>query len=263
MTGIPIIMTAFGTTADAIATYAALEEAIGRGFPGDEIIWTYSSRVVTRTLQAQDKPALHLQDALEALAGLGPGMAVVQSLHLFPGSEFHRLALIAGRSGLRCAIGSPLFTLPADYERLGPILEPIVGDKLDKAILILGHGTGHPTWTAYYSLERILRRRFGSRLYVGVVEKFPNSDHLPDEIAAAGFTEAIIVPLFLVGGMHVFRDIVGDGQTKSSWMTRLEEKNIAVTCFHHGLGLLPGLAELVVDHIAEAREKLLSGGPAE
>ena len=92
------------------------------------------------------------------------------------------------------------------------------------------------------------------------MEKFPDSDYLPDEIAAAGFTETVIIPLFLVSGMHVHRDIFGDGKDKKSWMVRLHEKNITVTCFHHGLGILPGMAELVVNHIAAAREKLLLAG---
>ncbi len=257
MDTIPIVMTAFGTTADALSTYAALDDRIRRSFPDEEIIWTYSSRVVTRRLQASDKPALHLEEALDELAARGVGKAVVQSLHLFPGSEFHRLAKIVGKSGLQCAVGAPLFTTPEDYERLGLILEPIVGDNPEQAVLILGHGTGHPVWTAYYALEKILRRRFGRRLFVGVVEKFPDSSHLPDEIAARGFAETIIVPLFLVGGMHVFRDIVGNGEDELSWMSRLQERNITPTCFHHGLGLVPGMAELVVDHIAEARRKLL------
>ena len=258
---IPIVLTAFGTTADALATYAQIDSSIRKSYPDEEIIWAYSSRVVTRTLQARGKqPVLHLEEALGQLAARGIGKAVVQSLHLFPGTEFHRLVAITEKSGLRCGVGAPLFTTPEDYDQLGRILQPVAGDRTDQAILILGHGTGHPIWTAYYALEKILRRRFGNRLFVGVVEKFPDSDYLPDEIAAAGFTETVIIPLFLVSGMHVHRDIFGDGKDKKSWMVRLHEKNITVTCFHHGLGILPGMAELVVNHIAAAREKLLLAG---
>jgi len=255
---IPIVLTAFGTTADALATYAEIDGAIRKSYPDEEIIWAYSSRVVTRTLQARgQQPVLHLEEALGQLSDRGIARAVIQSLHLFPGNEFHRLVSITEKSGLKCGIGAPLFTTPEDYDLLGRILEKIVGNRADQAILILGHGTGHPIWTAYYALEKILRRRFGNRLFVGVVEKFPNSEHLPNEIAAGGFTEAIVVPLFLVSGMHVHRDIFGEGEGKVSWMARLHQKNIAATCFHHGLGLLPGMAELVVSHIGAARDKLL------
>lgn len=258
MATIPIVMTLFGTTADSLAVYASIEETIRRSYPDEEITWSFSSRAVTRALQAGDKQALHLQDALAALAARGFDKAVVQSLHLFPGSEFHRLMAVTGTSGLQCSIGAPLFTSPQDYEQLGRIIEPLAGDNPAEAILVLGHGTDHPVWTAYYALEKILRRRFGNRLFVGVVEKFPASDHLPDEIAACGFTQAVIVPLFLVGGMHVRRDIVGDNESGTSWMARLRDRNIAATCYLHGLGLLPGLAELIIRHISEARNKLLA-----
>lgn len=255
---IPIVLTAFGTTADALATYAEIDGAIRKSFPDEEIIWAYSSRMVTRTLQSREKqPVLHLEEALGQLAARGITRAVVQSLHLFPGTEFHRLVAITEKSGIKCGVGTPLFTTPEDYDRLGRILVPVAGDRTGQAILILGHGTGHPVWTAYYALEKILRRRFGNRLFVGVVEKYPDSSHLPDEIAASGFSEAMIIPLFLVSGMHVQRDIFGSGEGKVSWMARLHEKNIAATCFHHGLGLLPGMTDLVVSHIAAAQEKLL------
>lgn len=258
---VPLVLTAFGTTADALATSTALEAAVRRSYPDDELIWAYSSRVVPRLLQDRGQPPRpHLAEVLEQLAGRGITRAVVQSLHLFPGSEFHRLLAVTGKSGLNCGIGAPLFTTPEDYHQLGRILEEAVAVRADQAILILGHGTNHPTWTAYYALEKILRRRFGPRLFVGVVEKFPDSSHLPEEIAAAGFTAAVIVPLFLVSGMHVRRDIFGDGGGKDSWLVRLREKNITATCFHQGLGLLPGIADLVIRHIAAARGTFLQAG---
>lgn len=254
---VPIILTAFGTTADALATYAAIDKVIRRHSPDEEIIWAYSSQVVTRSLQGRGNvAALHIEEALGQLAARGAAQVVVQSLHLFPGSEFHRLHGIARKSSLQVAIGKPLFTEPEDYHALGRILQPILGQRPDEAILLLGHGTSHPVWTAYYTMEKILRRRFGDRLFVGVVEKAPDSSHLIDEIAGCGYTEVFVVPLFLVNGMHYRRDIVGESQ--ESWLARLRRRSITATCLQHGLGLLPGIGELIVAHIASARRNLLA-----
>ena len=253
---LPIIMTAFGTTSDALATYAYLGGMVGNAFPDDEIIWAYSSRMVTRELQQREnQSAMHLEEVLEKLASQGISKIVVQSLHLFPGIEFHRLHQATRQSGLDFAIGLPLFTAPSDYDRLAAILQPVIRSRPEQAILLLGHGTDHPVWTAYYSLEKILRRTFGNRLYVGVVEKSPDSSHLVDEIAEAGFTEVGILPLFLVKGLHYRRDIIGDGP--GSWLSRFQRKNIAAGCIADGLGFMPGVAELIITHIASAREKLL------
>lgn len=253
---IPLIMTAFGTTSDALATYAHLDGMIRKSCPDDEIIWAYSSRRIACELQRRENnSAIHLEEALGQFLARGISQVVVQSLHLFPGTEFHRLHAITRQSGLDCAIGLPLFTSPRDYDQLGKILQPIIPARPEQAILVLGHGTNHPVWTAYYSLEKILRRRFGDRLFVGVVEKSPDSSHLVDEIADAGYTEVGIIPLFLVNGMHYRRDIVGDGP--ATWLSRLKKRGIAGSCINHGLGLLPGVAELIVNHIAAARDNLL------
>lgn len=252
---LPIVMTAFGTTSDALATYAYLGGMVGRAFPDDQIIWAYSSRTISKLQQRENQPAMHLQEVLEKLAIQGSTKVVVQSLHLFPGTEFHRLHQATRQSGLDCTIGLPLFTAPADYDCLAAILQPVIRLRPEQAILLLGHGTNHPVWTAYYSLEKILRRTFGNRLFVGVVEKSPDSSQLVDEIAEAGFTEVGIIPLFLVKGLHYRRDIIGDGP--GSWLSRFQSRNIAAGCIADGLGFMPGVAELIIAHIATAREKLL------
>ncbi len=252
---IPIIMTAFGTTSKAIKTYTHLDSRIRDHFPDEEIIWTYSSKMVTRELQERDgSEIVHPEKVLRQLAARGIEKAVVQSLHLFPGIEFHSLHQFIQKSPLECAMGMPLLTTPQDYHEIAEILQPLISKRPEKAILVLGHGTNHPVWTAYYSLEKILRQRFGQRIYVGVVEKDPDSSHLVGEIAEAGFTEICIIPLFLVAGMHYRRDIVSDN--KSSWLSQLEKRNISVESIDYGLGLYPGFDKIIIRHIAEAGKSL-------
>jgi len=149
----------------------------------------------------------------------------------------------------------PLLTSPEDYEQLGEVLRPVISRQADKAILILGHGTNHPVWTAYYCLEKILRKKFGDGIYVGVVEKFPATDDIIDEIAERGFSRVSIIPLFLVAGMHYRRDIIGDSAT--SWKSRLENRKITVECIDYGLGLYPGIEKIIIRHINEAKTTLL------
>ncbi|GAB6193878.1 sirohydrochlorin cobaltochelatase [Desulfocastanea catecholica] len=252
---IPIIMSAFGTTSKAVATYTRLDTALRHHFPGTEIIWAYSSRMITRELhQRQESTVEHPAEVLRRLAAEGVRAVIMQSLHLFPGTEFHGLLRIAGTSPLNCTVGKPLLTSPEDYQQVGEILRPVIAERPQKAILVLGHGTDHPIWTAYYTLEKILRKKFGERIFVGVVEKFPDSAHLVEEIANRGFTRVCILPLFLVAGMHYRRDIISD--SPSSWRSRLQRRNIAVESLDYGLGLYPGLEELIIRHIVVARKSI-------
>jgi sirohydrochlorin cobaltochelatase len=246
-----IIMAAFGTTSKAVETYTHLDKRIRCHYPEEEIIWTYSSKTVTKELQDRDgSEVFHPEKVLRQLAARGVEKAIVQSLHLFPGVEFHSLCELVRKSPVECATGMPLLTTPQDYHEIAEILQPVISHRPEKAILILGHGTNHPVWTAYYSLEKILRKKFGKKIFVGVVEKYPDSSHLVDEIAETGFTEVCIIPLFLVAGMHYRRDIISD--KKSSWLSQLEERNISVESIDYGLGLYPGFDKIIIRHIAEA-----------
>jgi sirohydrochlorin cobaltochelatase len=250
---LPIIMSAFGTTSNAISTYTQIDNSIRDSFPQAKIIWTYSSRMITRELREQkESKVAHPEEVLQQLAAQGISKVIVQSLHLFPGTEFHSLLQIARKSPLECSVGRPLLTTPFDYDQVGEILRPIISMRPNKAILVLGHGTDHPVWTAYYSLEKILRMKFGDRIYVGVVEKYPDTTHLVDEIVNRGFPEVLIIPLFLVAGMHYRRDIISD--KTSSWRSRLQNRNIEVESIDYGLGLYPGIEKIITRHIKEARE---------
>lgn len=157
------------------------------------------------------------------------------------------------RAGLSCSSGFPLISSPEDYTEICRVLQPFIATAPKKATLVLGHGTYHPTWTAYYCLETFLRRRFGPHIFVGAVEKYPESKYLVDEISAAGYKEVRIIPFFLVAGMHYRRDIVGTGE--SSWQTRLKKRGIETEAVDHGLGMLPGFDKIIIRHIEAAIRK--------
>ena len=255
---IPLLIAAFGTTPAALATYSTLEGAIRRHFPEHEIIWSYAAKAATKLTQQGGAAPLSPAKALRQLAARGYDRVMVQSLHLLPGAEFHELQRIVQQSGISCAMGMPLFCTPEDYDELGEILRPVIGARPGKAILLLGHGTTHPSWTAYFCLEKILRRKFGDRIFAGVLEKFPDSKNLPDDIKAAGFTEVCVIPFLFIAGMHYHRDIAGDSRT--SWMTRLHDNDLAVEIISHGLGLFPGLEKLLIRHIDDAMQKFVGSG---
>jgi sirohydrochlorin cobaltochelatase len=253
---LPIIMSAFGTTSKAIATYSQLDKSIRNHFPQTEIIWAYSSKMIARELREQKTSTVMTpEEVLSQLTTRGIEKAIVQSLHLFPGTEFHSLFQIARKSQLNCAIGMPLLTSPEDYDQIGEILRPIISKRPENAILVLGHGTDHPVWTAYYSLEKILRKKFGERIYVGVVEKYPDTAHLVNEIADDGFSQVCIIPLFLVAGMHYRRDIISENP--ASWQSHFQSRNIEVEAIDHGLGLYEGIDKIIIDHINKARETII------
>lgn len=251
----PIILTAFGTTSSAQATYEKIEREMTSRLPTCQIYWSYSSRIVTARLKSEQEITIKtIPELLNEFKEQGRDKVLIQSLHLFPGHEFHKLCRHVSLSTLSCGIGNPLLTLPEDYQQLAHILTPVISNiNSETAILVMGHGTDHPSWTAYCALQDYLQNNFGSRVFVGVVEKYPNCDHLIESIVKKGFKQVYMIPLFLVAGLHYKRDMIG---SDTSWKTRLEKHNITVDCNPHGLGMLSGIENIIYEHIQTAAQQI-------
>lgn len=251
----PLILTAFGTTSSAQATYVKIENEIQKLLPTLQIYWSFSSRIVTAQLKKEQNITIKtIPDLLNECKEHGQSKALVQSLHLFPGHEFHKLCHQVSQSTMSCGIGNPLLTLPQDYLQLTQLIAPIIHSMSDQtAILVMGHGTDHPSWTSYYALQEHLHNFFGDHVFVGVVEKYPNCDHLIKNIVEKGFKHVYMIPLFLVAGLHYSRDMIG---AALSWKTRLEEHGIIVDSYSHGIGMLPGIESLICEHIHTAAKTI-------
>jgi sirohydrochlorin cobaltochelatase len=200
-----------------------------------------------------------LTDLLLKLNHDSQNKVVIQSVHVTPGHEFHRIVRSSAASVVPTAIGMPLLTAPDDYQRVARSLLPLIEGQPGSAVLIVGHGTDHPTWTAYPALEVVLRKYAGNRVFVATLEKFPDSSTLIDEITASGFQHVLVIPCLMVAGMHFKRDIIGD--IDSSWKKRLEKKNIHLTFHDQGLGLLEGVSDILCDHIRAAFQTLKDQSP--
>jgi sirohydrochlorin cobaltochelatase len=247
---LPIILTAFGTTARAFSTYEKMDAVFKEELPGHNIIWSYSSRVVKDALKKDKK--LDLKDpgqVLESLEQQGHHWAVLQSLHLIGGHELHRLAAERNNVEMRTSLGLPLLSSPQDFKEVARALKSVIPQDPDLSILVLGHGTDHPSWTSYFALEAIMAQEYGPRVFAGVVEGYPEMDETIDRILKKGFKKVLIIPLLLVAGVHFMEDITGD---EDSWQKQLEHHNIEVSLISHGVGQLDGITRIFSRHIKDA-----------
>lgn len=248
---IPIVMAVFGTTSRAETTYKIIDTRVRETFPGHEIHWAYSSRMVKDLMQGKkDTIIKHPHEILRELHAQGHKWAVVQSVHLIGGHEFFRLLREIQGEEIRTSIGMPLLTSPDDHIHAGRCLKPIIHEHPDKAVLLIGHGTDHPSWTAYPAFQQTCRQMFGNRIFVGAVENFPPSEGLIAEVVVAGFKEVLLIPFLLVAGMHYQDDLMS--QESGSWSVQLKKAGISVKVFPHGIGSLSCVSDMFCDHIQEA-----------
>ena len=247
---IPIVLAAFGTTAKSFSTYEHMDAVFKKRLPDHTIIWSYTSRMVKKALK--NKSRLDIKDPGEVLVNLqkqGHSWAVLQSLHLIGAHELHRLAAARNHLNIRLSLGLPLLSSPLDFQEVSKALSPVISADKNEAIVVVGHGTDHPSWTAYFALETIMRKKYGSRVFTGVVEGFPGMEETLGRIQEKGFKKVRIIPLLLVAGVHFIEDLT---QEADSWQKTFERNDIEVTVVSHGLGNIDGITEIFCRHIKEA-----------
>lgn len=252
-----ILLVAFGTTvAEARADLERLEARVRERFPGVEVRWATTSRLVRERLRAQGVAAESPALALARLADDGFTHVAVQSLHVIPGEEFHGLVTTAARleglpKGLtRVRVGAPLLASTEDVRRAAAALAHLARDRgRREAVVFFGHGSPHGGDVFYTALQHALQG-ISPWLFVTTVEGLPSMEETVEALAQAGATRARLVPLMAVAGEHARADMAGNDP--ESLASRLLSRGIRSEPVLTGLAGNPALAELWLDHLGQA-----------
>jgi sirohydrochlorin cobaltochelatase len=246
----PIVMAAFGTTTTALETYSLINQRLTKRFPDNEILWSYSSRMVKDWVKKRrDIDLKHPHQVLFELKEKGCTWAVVQSLHVLNGHEFYRLVEQVGQCAIRTSMGLPLLTSPEDFNDVIKALKDTFFTHEDEALVMVGHGTDHPCWSVYVALNQMLREILGSKIFTGVVEGHPAKENIVEDVKKAGYKKVRIIPFILVAGVHFHEDLAGN---EDSWKSAFEKEKIFVRLEKKGLGSYPGIIDIFSKHIQEA-----------
>ncbi len=224
-----IIPVAFGTSSNAKIPLEIFRQHLDKQFPGYEVFWAYSSSILCRT---QKIPTLI--ETLAQVEAAGFRTAVVQPLHIFPGTEYQQMAETCEYfPGLRIILSE---TLLHRWNFVKETLAVIENEFLTPAQglnILAVHGTPlvtDPVHSAYLGLEHLVRDRYPNVL-TAAIEGIP--DH---EAVLAGikrlqlnnqYKVVRIIPMMYLAGMHAEEDLMGDA---NSWRTSLEEMNFSVEC---------------------------------
>ena len=224
-----IIIATFGTSTSGQAAMDAVEAQIAENFPDHQIYWAYTSEIIRRK---RGLPSL-----LETLAKVesdGYRKAVVQPLHVFPGTEYQQVQESSLYfPGLRVIVGE---TLCHRWNFIEAVLEEVSGDFLtgeDQINLLALHGTplaADPVNTIYMGIHHLVSGMYDN-VYAATVEGVPNIQAIAGQIrrvhARTPFSRIRLIPMLFLAGIHVQKDLMGD---KNSWRTIFEEMGMAVDC---------------------------------
>lgn len=230
----------------------------------------YTSAKARRVLARRGVRVPDVSEALHELARAGARRVLVQPGHLVHGTAFAQVerAVASCRFLFSCiALGEPLLSSEGDLARIAQILGARYPRRPGEALVLVAHGVDEgsaATGSTYASLALHLRELGRDDAFVGSMHGYPGVDTVRRLLALdrerLGITRVRLVPLMLTAAAHASRDIAGEAP--GSWRTALAAEGYDVSCELEGLGALPAVRELYLDH-ARAALRALEPEPAE
>jgi len=255
-----IVIAAFGSSTRAAGVLELFRARLAAEFPGEEVFWAYTSEIIRKR---KDLPGL--QETLAQVEAQGYRRAVVQPLHVFPGTEYQQLAETCEYfPGLRAFLGE---TLLHRWRFVRETLAVVQGEFLapEEGLNLLAlHGTplaADPVNTVYMGVEQLVRDLYPN-VAAAAIEGVPDRDavfaRLAREQAAKGCKRIRIIPLMYFAGMHAEEDLMGETE---SWRSALAGLGFSVDCptfaqgngvCFKGLGHYPEINEFFLDRLRRA-----------
>lgn len=282
-----IVLAPYGSLSlHALATYERIRKAYTREFPGTLVRLAFTSRLMIKRLQEKEGITVASpRETLTELHSTGCRSVVVQSLQIVPGEEFHRLTslvqhLRSQETELdfeRLEIGLPLLSGLEDCQRVSRVLPALWNgsgwgadsegekghpqstpdrDPKKEAVLLVGHGTGHPADALYSLMARILEKDH-SNVFLGTMEGFPELSEMVAELESSGARKVRMLPFLLVAGGHAENDIAGTGP--ESWKSTLAREGFEVAVHLRGLGEAESIVSIFLEHTRSALVKIEEG----
>lgn len=257
-----ILLVAFGTSVPAAqAAFDHIDQLVKKAVPDTPVRWAYTSAIIRTKLAKEGKQLDSVATALAKMMDEGFTQVAIQSLHTIHGEEFHDLVVTANAFGRlpegfeAIAVGNPLLSSQKDIEA---VAEALIANgpkarKPGEALVLMGHGTPHPSNSVYAALMYHLQRK-DPLVFIGTVEGSPEIGDVVERLKAKKVKKAYLMPFMAVAGDHAINDMAGDED--DSWKSILAKEKIQTEAILKGTAEFDNIAAIWVDHLKEALAKL-------
>ena len=250
-----ILLVAFGSSeASAQVSFENIAKKTKAAYPDIPVRWAYTSTIIRKKLAKQGKQLDSPEVALAKMQDEGFTHVAVQSLHTIGGDEYHDLRRTVGAFKImggfqRIILGYPLLATQKDMERaVDAILENIPSErKPDEAVVLMGHGTHHPS-NAFYAALMFQLQLKDPNVFVGTVEGYPEVDLMRELLAKNKIKKAYLMPFMSVAGDHAKNDMAGDED--DSWKSIFTKAGIECIPVLKGTAEFENFVQIWVDHLA-------------
>ncbi len=254
-----LLLVSFGTTYNETRA-KTIDVAVAdfrRAFPDYDVFNVFTSRVVKYILKKRDDYFVYnLDEVFAHLKENGYRDVLVQSMHIINGFESRLVARKVADEAANfdsLKFGTALFSEYDDYIKLIEAIAPTFpACDDDSAIVMMGHGTDHPAHATYLMLEHLLHSRGHRHVLIGTIEGYPYIEDVIATLRAKNIKKVTLMPLLIVAGDHALNDLAG--AEDDSWKNILLAQNYQVEIVNHGIGELPAIRNIFIEHAKLARD---------
>jgi len=249
-----ILLVAFGSSKQsAQVSFENIDKKVTAAYPNIPVRWAYTSHIIRKKLAKQGKLLNSPEVALAKMQDEGFTHVAVQSLHTIGGAEFHDLRRTVSAFKMmggfeKIILGYPLLATQKDMERaVDAILENVPKErKKDEAVVLMGHGTHHPS-NAFYAALMFQVQLKDPNIFIGTVEGYPEVDLIKELMLIKGIKKAYLMPFMSVAGDHAKNDMAGDED--DSWKSILTKAGYECVPVLKGTAEFDNFVQIWVDHL--------------
>ena len=250
-----ILLVAFGTSdPEARKVFDRIDDQTRKSFPGMEIRWAFTSKIIRAKLAKEGKILDSPEVAMARLMSDGFTHLAVLSLHTIPGEEFHELYMNARLFGQmadgfeKILVARPLLSSAKDMETVArTLIDNIPGRKPADAVVFMGHGTGHHPADAIYLAMNQVFQEIDAKAFLATVEGRPTIEDVLPKLKHLKIKKVYLVPMMSVAGDHAKNDMAGN--EPDSWKSTLTREGFQCESILKGTAEYPEIVEVWLDHL--------------
>ena len=256
-----ILLVAFGSTIpEAQVSFENIDRAVKASFSKIPVRWAYTSHMIRKKLARSGKYLDSPEVALAKMLDERFTHVAVQSLHTIGGYEFHDLRRTVHQfqypGGFkRIMLGVPLLSSQQDMKRIrDAVIDNIPKErKQNEGVVLMGHGTHHPS-NAFYAALMFQIQRKDPNIFIGCVEGYPEIDEIIAMLKEKSIKKVYLMPFMSVAGDHARNDMAGN--EADSWKSILTKAGIASVPILKGTAEYGNMVDIWVDHLGTVLDNL-------
>lgn len=278
-----LLVVSFGTSYNdsRVADIKGIEDALQEAYPDWSVRRAFTAQIIINHVQARDGEVIdNMQQALDRAVENGVKNLVVQPTHLMHGAEYDEMMEVLDSYNDKfesISVAEPMLGEVGDdasiiNEDKAAVAEAIANaavkdagyETMDAAaedgtaFVFMGHGTSHTAKVTYSQMQTQMNELGYKNAFIGTVEGEPEEtscDAVIEAVKEAGYKKVALRPLMVVAGDHANNDMAG--AEEDSWKSMFEASGAFenVDTQITGLGSLPEVQQLFVEHTKAAMEK--------